>query len=683
MDSVLIVGTKDVMETTINALHELDVLHLEDYTAEGEYFKMGKPLKNATSLSEKLLKLRSIHSYLGTQGNVEFKEKRSQVLTDIEKELASLENTLNAKMAEKGALETGIKDVAHREELLKPYEALGLPLDLLHGYENVAVFAGTVPRDIEPAVKAATSDYELFSAPYGKGLVIALYVPRDLAPKVSEALLKNDYIETEPLREPGEPAKIKKALTDKKAELTAKLIAVNKDIQELNKKYAKFILASEEVLSIDTQKAEAPLKFATSDNTFVIDGWVPVNEYDKLKDAVVNATGDKVYVTKVEPEHKPYPREMEHAAVHHEVDAPVKYANPAYMGSLQAFIDLYARPRYDEIDPTMVFFIVFPLFYGFILGDIGYGLLLLVLGYAVKRMLKHSAGFQILTTALMICAVSSVLFGFIFGEFMGFTLGSEHIVNGVTTYDIFYNYYPHDIVLGPIGPFSLPLERLVPGGPSLFSHGGHEYTSYIFGIKDLLVFTCLVGVVQILLGYLFGFRNEYVQHGLRTAILHKGSWILILLGGVSLIWAVFPLMMAQALGSINFMDPLLLAGAMMFVGGFVLLLIGEGATGILELPGLMSNILSYTRLLAVGMSSVGIAFAVNTMTAMLASGGILGLIVAVIVFVIGHTINLVLGIIAPGLHSLRLHYVEFFMKFYKGGGKIYDPFGYIRKYTED
>jgi V/A-type H+-transporting ATPase subunit I len=63
--------------------------------------------------------------------------------------------------------------------------------------------------------------------------------------------------------------------------------------------------------------------------------------------------------------------------------------------------------------------------------------------------------------------------------------------------------------------------------------------------------------------------------------------------------------------------------------------------------------------------------------------GILGIIGAVLVFVLGHTINLVLGIIAPGLHALRLHYVEFFQKFYKGGGRIYDPFGYMRKYTEE
>ncbi len=81
MDRVLVVGTKDVMETTINTLHKMDIFHVEDYTEEGEYFHIGKPLKSATSLSEKLLKLRSMRSYLGTKSALPFKEKREKILT--------------------------------------------------------------------------------------------------------------------------------------------------------------------------------------------------------------------------------------------------------------------------------------------------------------------------------------------------------------------------------------------------------------------------------------------------------------------------------------------------------------------------------------------------------------------------------------------------------------------------
>jgi len=216
MDRVLIVGTKDVMETTINTLHDLDVFHVEDYTTEEEYFKIGKPLKAATSLSEKLLKLRSIRSYLGTKSNIQFKEKRGKVISDIEKDLVPLESALTSKMNEKSSLEAGIKEISHKEDVLKPYEALGLPLELLYGYENITAFVGTAPKDIEAPVKAVTGDYELFSAPYEKGFVIALFVPRDVAPKVSESLLKNDFIDIEPLREKGQPSEIKNALEAKR-----------------------------------------------------------------------------------------------------------------------------------------------------------------------------------------------------------------------------------------------------------------------------------------------------------------------------------------------------------------------------------------------------------------------------------------------------------------------------------
>jgi V/A-type H+-transporting ATPase subunit I len=692
MDRVLIVGTKDVMESAINALHNLNLLHLEDYVEEGGYFKIGKPLNAATPLSEKLLKLRSIKSYLGTKGTTPSKEKREKVLNDVDKYLNDLETSVSKKTAERSGLESELKELTRREDALKPYVALGLRPELLGGYETVSVFVGTAPGDVEQVVKTVTPDYEYFSAPYGRGRVIALYVPKAAAAQVSEALLKNDFAEIEPTKETGEPASTVKAIGDRKVAISSRLAAIAKELKGLDDEFARFIVSSEELLAIDTQKAEAPLRFATSDNTFIVDGWVPQADFQKLRAGLAEATAGKVYVTQIEPEPARYEGEiqMPHEHIeHHEINAPVAYNNPKFMAPLQAFIDLYSRPKYTEIDPTALFFIMFPVFYGFILGDVGYGLLLLIIGIVLMRMLKNSPGFQILTKTLLMCATSSIIFGVLFGEFLGFTLSHHEVVaEGKTELvkDVLYNFYPHDLTLGPIGPISLPLERLVPGG---FSHelGG----SYVFGIKDLLVLTCLIGVLHLTLGYLIGIRNENKMHGLKTAILHKGSWLLMLLGGLAMVWYAFPLMMTGDMGSISVTDPLFLVGMVMALVGLILLLMGEGPIAILEIPNLMSNTLSYSRLLAVGLSSVGIAYAINKMVSMmmptdfssLSAIGVLGIIGGVVVFLLGHTINLVLGIIAPGLHALRLHYVEFFQKFYKGGGRIYDPFGYLRKYTED
>jgi V/A-type H+-transporting ATPase subunit I len=669
MDKVLIVGTKDVMEATINKLHDLDLLHIEDYTEEGAYFHIGKPLKSATSLSEKLLKLRSIRSHLKTKDNPYPKEGRQKVLDEINKELASLERSLNDKMSEKSAIESEIKELARKKESLEPYVALGVPLELLYGYESVAVFVGTIPKDVEPIVSPITKDYELFSSPYGNGKIIALYVPKAFSAAVSDALAKEDFIELEPLREAGDPATLAKKASDRAVELEKKLEAVQADIKTLNEKYGRFILSSEELLTIDTQKAEAPLRFATSENVFAVDGWVPVDDFDKLKSALTKETGDRLFVTKVEPEHKKYEGEVEpHVKEHHEVDAPVQYDNPKWMFPLQAFIDLYSRPKYDEIDPTTIFFFTFPIFYGFILGDMGYGLILLIAGLLIRQKLKNSEGWQILMNALIICAISSMAFGALFGEFAGINMAKDGLFGLKIP-------YPHEMHVGPVGPFSLPLERLVPGG---FEHG-----SYVFGIKDLLVLTCIVGVCQILLGYTLGFVNEYRHHGLKTAVLHKLSWIFTLLGGVAMVWYVFPLMLTQSMGTFNVANPLFAGGGVLFVAGLIMVIVGEGPMGIIEVPALMSNVLSYTRLLAVGLSSVGIALVINTIAGMMAGAGIIGIIAAIPILLLGHGINILLGIIAPGLHALRLHYVEFFTKFYQGGGKIYDPFGYLRKYTEE
>ncbi|KHO46844.1 MAG: V-type ATP synthase subunit I, V-type H+-transporting ATPase subunit I, partial [archaeon GW2011_AR3] len=107
----------------------------------------------------------------------------------------------------------------------------------------------------------------------------------------------------------------------------------------------------------------------------------------------------------------------------------------------------------------------------------------------------------------------------------------------------------------------------------------------------------------------------------------------------------------------------------------VLLWLGEGVKGLIEIPSIFSNILSYARLMAIGLASVKLAEVVNEFaTEFIHQGGIY-IFYAVLLLVVGHVINNALGIIGPFLHSLRLHYVEFFTKFFKGGGKEYIPFG--------
>ena len=137
-------------------------------------------------------------------------------------------------------------------------------------------------------------------------------------------------------------------------------------------------------------------------------------------------------------------------------------------------------------------------------------------------------------------------------------------------------------------------------------------------------------------------------------------------------------------------NPATIVGAVMLILGLVFIA-RENVLDLMEVPTIISHVLSYTRLIAVGLSSVAIAMVTNFIAIdmiispqlkLLSPIGIVLVIAGIVVFLFGHALNTALGILGGGLHPLRLHYVEFFTKFYRGGGKKYTPFGMIRKLTK-
>jgi V/A-type H+-transporting ATPase subunit I len=191
----------------------------------------------------------------------------------------------------------------------------------------------------------------------------------------------------------------------------------------------------------------------------------------------------------------------------------------------------------------------------------------------------------------------------------------------------------------------------------------------------MIAVTVIIGLLQLNLGFLLGFSNISRHHGVKHAVLEKGSWLIIELG-----------VLLAAVGYLNGTG-LAYVGAVVLLVGIAMLTMGEGIKGPIELPSLMGNALSYARIIAVGLSSIYIASTVNDIAFKMiwADHSKIGFVAvaAILVFILGHGLNTVLSIIAPGLHALRLQYVEFFGKFYEGGGRKYNPFGYIRKYTEE
>jgi V/A-type H+-transporting ATPase subunit I len=252
-----------------------------------------------------------------------------------------------------------------------------------------------------------------------------------------------------------------------------------------------------------------------------------------------------------------------------------------------------------------------------ILGDIGYGLVSLTAFLILRKKLPT---LKPLINILILSSLSTIFFGFLFGEFFGF-----------------------EVLFG----YELPriMSRL------------HETI-------QLLMIAVLMGVIHVNLGFVLGFINEFKTHGLIRAMLEKGSWMVVEIG------VVMYYLSAKGYLSVNSM-----VGTVLILAGVIMLIRGEGIKGVVELPTLLSHTLSYARLMGAGLASVGLAAVINNVVGSLFSKGGVFILLGIVLLLLGHFMNLLLGIMEGFLHSLRLNYVEFFTKFYKGGGIPYVPFG--------
>jgi V/A-type H+-transporting ATPase subunit I len=643
MTKAVIVGHKSVLKRTIDSLHDFNLLHIEDFIDDESGFKISKPFQNAEEVSKKLVKIRSITNYLGIERTTPAVQKTDVVLRELDVKLNKLDSDISEKIKIINKYETDLKNAEAQKKELLPFLSINLDFDYYRGYENLEVFAGLVKENLEEVlISRVTQAYELFFDVNTKTVV--LFVAKKDASKVAEVLQALEFKELRIPEIGGVPSELLKETEQKEAGASRKITSLKAEVGSIRSQYTDFLLASDEALSIENQKAELPLRIATSDNAFIIEGWVPSDKYDILVNSVNDATSGRAYVTSIGIEEE----EEEHI--------PVEYNNSKPVAPMQEIMNLYSRPKYTEIDPSSIIFITFPLIYGMILGDIGYAIILGAMALAIKSLVKSDA-VKPLMNILLYCQISTFIFGIIYGEFLGFPLASLH-KEGETVAGL------------------LPFWNTITLFPGI---SGEEFTFPVHRahmVMTMIGVSVVVGLLHLNLGYILGFINISKHHGLKHAVLEKGSWMIIELG-----------VLFAALGYFGVVSGLTYVGVVILLLGIVMLTMGEGIKGPVELPSLMGNALSYARIIAVGLSSIYIASTINTIAfgMIWADHSKIGLvaIAAIIVFILGHALNTVLSIIAPGLHSLRLQYVEFFGKFYQGGGKKFNPFGYIRKYTEE
>jgi len=521
---------------------------------------------------------------------------------------------------ERTRLRTLVRDLA-------PWENLHLQISQWKGTEHVALFTGTVPiaasSGVRQALRGAVTDVsvaEVGESAQREAWVVMAYV--DSLEEVRATLSLTEFTE---VSFPG----LEDYPAEERARASARLQALDAEHDEIVARATElaatdhsYAVALVQALLSQRDAEEIRAEFASTERAFVVSGWIPARDGERLL-AALEPVGTDVDITFEDP--GPEDR------------VPVMLVNPALIRPFEILTDLYGRPRYGDVDPTPLLAGFFFLFFGMCIGDVGYGLMLGTTAYLIKTRLDVAPGVRKFMDLLILGSVSAVLVGIATRSY--FALSEEAL-------PVFLRYVP---LIDPLN-----------------------------NVMTLLIISVALGVVHVSLGVLISAYRRWRSGDKAGAFFVDVSTIALFVAiGVAV---AFP-------DTVGWLLPLAFVLAVIFKGrmleaAFVhrslkgtVVGFGIGLLGLYGLVGYASDFLSYTRLAALGLASLLVGDVMNRLAGLVVDipYGV-GLLAAALILVVGHTFNVAINLLGAFVHPTRLQFVEFFSKFYEGGGRSFAPF---------
>ena len=380
-----------------------------------------------------------------------------------------------------------------------------------------------------------------------------------------------------------------------------------------------------------------------SRRTFIISGYAAKEAIPAIQKGIGDAYDCVIDVEELKEDEEP----------------PVILKNNGFSESVEGVLESYGLPHKGEIDPTAIMSFFYVFFFGMMLSDAAYGAVVaIVCAILVKKYPRMSQSMAKSLKLFFYCGVSTLVWGVLFGGYFG------NIVDIVSE-----KFFGHTVTVPALWfvPLNDPMKLLV--------------YSLLFGTIHLFVGLGIKGYLCLKDGKVVDFICDVVL------------WFVMLIG---LILMLLPSDIFASIAQTTIVFPAALntAAKVMAAGGAIgiVLMSGRanknpalrlalGAYDLYNVTGWLSDALSYSRLLALGLATGVIASVINQMGAMLPNN-VIGVILFIVIFIVGHVLNLAINLLGAYVHTNRLQFVEFFGKFYEGGGKAFEPFKENTKYVD-
>lgn len=516
---------------------------------------------------------------------------------------------------------------------VRPWKEYGLPLNLSQT-EYTDIDIGTVPSKVDfnqlkARIEEETPDFLVDEITRDKDFIYLVTISmKDVTENVVQVLRKSGYSQAVFKGFAGTAKENEEAILEEISQKERKIREVERKITG---RYGekKEIECLYDQLVIDRDKEEMKMRLQDTRRTFSFEGWVPEPALDKVKKLL----DDNIcYYAVKDPEE--------------DENVPVLMNNRSTVVPFESITEMYSLPDYHGVDPTRFFAAFYALFFGMMLSDAGYGIVISVVTWVFLKKYDLEGMNYKMIKMFFYCGLSTIFWGAMFGGWFGnfIEVAAKVMFNkDVTVQPIWFN------------PIDDPTR--------------------------LLIFSLAIGIVHLFVALAIKAGMLIKRGHPLDAVFDVFSWYAVIAGAV--MWVV-----GAKEGS-----GLSTAGKFIFLGGLAVLLFTGGRKkkgfgkvigglgAVYNITGYASDILSYSRILALGLATGVIAQVVNTIGS-LSGPGVKGTIILLIVFVIGHVFNLLINALGAFVHASRLQYIEFFGKFYEDGGEAFNPFRRNTKYVK-